>query len=318
MGRLSGFSLMCALDQRRVQRTAPVNAGQIRAAVREHHLPPYAETLAAFHREFVTELKAMISGIWLPGARRVLDLACGDGCYSVWLAEQGGPRVEVYAVDVSRDWLGMTQATARRSAANRPQTIAADALCLPFADDSIDLAWCAQSLYSLRNPESMLSEISRVLRPGGRLAVMENDSLHQLLLPWPASIELKIRAAELAANERATPNSKKFYIGRELRRRLTAAGFGSCGKRTYASTRSGPLSGDLRQFVSGYLEALRESVKDDLAAADLQTFDRMLRPGEPECFFDDSHITITSIDHVAWGDKPSLPSRDIPGSRPEE
>lgn len=292
-------------DQRRLGGAAPVDLGQIHQAVAERQLPRYAETLAAFHRAFAPELRAMIAEIWRPGTRRVLDLACGDGCYSVWLAEHAGAGAEVYAVDVSRDWLDMTQATARRSAASdRQQTIAADALRLPLATDSIDLAWCAQSLYSVRAPDRMLREIKRVLRPGGRLAVMENDSMHQLLLPWPPALELKVRAAELAANQRESRHPKKFYVGRELRRRLYDAGFCSCGKRTYASNRSGPLTADLRQFVVGYLQGLRESAKDDLTADDLLSFDKMMQPDEPECFFDDPHVTITSIDHVAWGDKP--------------
>lgn len=291
-------------DQRRQGGAAPVDLNQIQDAVAEHSLPRYAETLAAFHRAFAAELKAMIAAIWLPGSRRVLDLACGDGCYSVWLGEQAAGGAEVYAVDVSRDWLDMTQLTARHSAAaDRQQTIAADALRLPFADDSIDLAWCAQSLYSVPSPELVLHEIKRVLRPGGRVALMENDSLHQLLLPWHPKLELKVRAAELAARGRTSRHPDKYYVGRELRRHLFDAGFCSCGKRTYASNRSGPLSGDLRLYVVGYLQALRESIKADLASDDLQAFDRMMRPGEPECFFDDPHITITSIDHVVWGDK---------------
>jgi ubiquinone/menaquinone biosynthesis C-methylase UbiE len=292
-------------NPRRFARAAPVDLDEIHQAIAERRLPRYAETMAAFHRAFAPELRAMIASIWPAGAKRVLDLACGDGCYSVWLAEQAGEAAEVYAVDVSREWLDMAQATALRGAADRQQTIAADALRLPFAADSIDLVWCAQSLYSLPAPDAVLREAKRVLCPGGRLALMENDSLHQLLLPWPPALELRVRAAEMAANERASRHPDKFYVGRALRRRLADAGFGSCDKRTYASNRGGPLSGDVRQFVVGYLQSLRRWVKDDLAGDELQAFDRMLSPGRPECFFDDPHVTITSIDHLVWGEKPA-------------
>jgi ubiquinone/menaquinone biosynthesis C-methylase UbiE len=284
--------------------SVPVDLGHIDRAVAADRLPEYAETLAAFHRAFAPELRRMLADAWLRRARRVADVACGDGCYSVWLAELAGTSGRVYSVDLSRHWLNVARGTARRGAADgQQQTIAANALRLPFADNCLDFVWCAQSLYSLPDAAALLREVHRVLRSAGRVAVLENDSLHQLLLPWDAELELKIRTAELAALQRRTRHPDKFYVGRDLSRRLLEAGFTSCRKRTYATNRDGPLTGDVLVFVEGYLRALRDSVKDDLAPADLAAFDRLLAHGDRSYFLDDPSIAITTIDHVVCGHK---------------
>jgi ubiquinone/menaquinone biosynthesis C-methylase UbiE len=282
---------------------APVDLKAVDRAVECDRLPEYAETMAAFHRAFATELRAMLADVWTPGANRVLDLACGDGCYSVWLAELAGAVAQVYSVDVDREWLHLARQTAERGEADHQRPIEANALRLPFADNSLDFVWCAQSLYSLHDHDRVLAEVRRTLRPGGRVALLENDSLHQLLLPWDAELELKVRTAELAAIRRRSRRPEKFYVGRELRRRLADAGFHDCHKRTYASNREGPLQGDVRAFVEGYLRSLRSWAKDDLPPADLKAFDELLKRGKNNCWLDDTCMTITTIDYLVWGDK---------------
>ena len=54
----------------------------------EDELPPYAAMLAAFHRGHAAELRAMIADLPLRPGDQVLDMACGDGAYTCWLAER--------------------------------------------------------------------------------------------------------------------------------------------------------------------------------------------------------------------------------------
>ena len=266
-------------------------------------LPGYATMLAAYHRAYVVELRRMIAAVWPPAARRVLDLACGDGSYSAWLAELGGPSVEVCALDLKKTWLDVAQDTAEHAGATQQvRAVAASALALPFDDDSFDFVWCAQSLYSLPDTMAVLAELRRVLRPSGTIAVLENDTLHQVLLPWPAELEVNVRAAELAANRQTSNDAEKFYVGRELRRTLLRAGFVDCQKRTYATDRFGPLTGNERIFLLEYLRSLRSSVAPHLAASDLADLDRFI--SGPDSLFDDAEITVTCLDHVVWGVKP--------------
>jgi hypothetical protein len=54
-------------------------------------IPGYAPALAAYHRAFAEELQSMIAELPIGAGDRVLDVACGDGSYSGWLAEHVGP-----------------------------------------------------------------------------------------------------------------------------------------------------------------------------------------------------------------------------------
>jgi demethylmenaquinone methyltransferase/2-methoxy-6-polyprenyl-1,4-benzoquinol methylase len=100
-----------------------------------------------------------------PGMR-VLDLAAGTGTSSRPFADAGA---SVVAADFS---LGMLRAgTGRR--AERVVPVGADALHLPFADDSFDAVTISFGLRNVNDTALALREMLRVTRPGGRLVVCE-------------------------------------------------------------------------------------------------------------------------------------------------
>ena len=80
----------------------------------------------------------------------------------------------------------------------------------------------------------------RVLRPGGWLAVLEDDTLHHILLPWPVDVELEVRAAELAAFESETAAPARYYIGRWALRLLRRVGLKRVQEQALAATRQAP------------------------------------------------------------------------------
>ena len=104
---------------------------------------------------------------------RVLDVACGTGDLSLVLARAG--KAEVVGLDFCRPMLEI----ARRKAADDSRTVPfveGDALRLPFADETFDAATIAFGLRNLAGVGEGLKELRRVLRRGGRLAVLEFSS----------------------------------------------------------------------------------------------------------------------------------------------
>ncbi len=75
----------------------------------KHKLPSYATMMADYHRAFAPELKAMIDTLPIDRGERVLDFACGDGCYAQWLARRVGPAGQVLALDISPAFLDLAQ-----------------------------------------------------------------------------------------------------------------------------------------------------------------------------------------------------------------
>lgn len=93
----------------------------------------------------------------------VLDLAAGTAVSTVELAKSGA---RLIAADFS---LGMLKAGVNRDVPK----VAADALALPFADESFDAATISFGLRNVNDVGLALRELRRVLRPGGRLVICE-------------------------------------------------------------------------------------------------------------------------------------------------
>ena len=100
-----------------------------------------------------------------------LDVACGTGDLSLALAAEAKGAC-IIGLDFCRP---MLEIAAHKSAAGlaSPAFIEADALKLPFADESFDAVSIAFGLRNLASVEGGLRELRRVLKPGGRAAILE-------------------------------------------------------------------------------------------------------------------------------------------------
>lgn len=265
-------------------------------------LPAYTQMLEAYHRAFARELRAMLGELPLARGHRVLDLACGDGSYARWMAPRIAPTGHVIAMDLSREYLTLAQHYACAGAnALSIHPVAGDVQRLPFADQTFDVAWCAQSLYSLPEPGCVLQEMRRVVRRGGMVAVLENDPLHHLVLPWPVGLELDVRRAEWHSLAEAEAAPGKLEVGRRLYELFRQAGLEQCRLRTYASNRQAPLGADEHAFIEAYVQDLRRRVRPHLRAAVLRQFDRLLDPDSAFYLPRHSDFSFTCLDQVIWG-----------------
>ena len=122
-----------------------------------------------FHRRWKRETVRLARDGARPPAR-VLDLCCGSGDLA-FLAEKAGAR-EVVGVDFTFPML----AVARRrklEAGRESRFVQADALALPFPDAAFDVVTVAYGLRNVADLPASLSEMRRVLAPGGRVAILD-------------------------------------------------------------------------------------------------------------------------------------------------
>ena len=270
-----------------------------------HRLPAYYRMQASYHLAFATELRAMMAQLPISAGDHVLDVCCGDGTYTDWFLPFVSPNGRVTAVDNASSYLAL----ARRRVAKHPRksikVVKGSIQRLPFKNNSFDVVWCAQSLFSLPDPLQALKEMARVVRRGGIVAVLEDDTLHQLLIPWPVKLELALRKAEWDAFERESNDARKYYVARGLRALFCKAGLRPQKKRTYAFQRALPLTPPEQTYIAEYLKDLVQRTAPYLSSSDAEMASRFLSPRSPEYLPRQAHFSMTCLDHVMWGKKPS-------------
>jgi SAM-dependent methyltransferase len=108
----------------------------------------------------------------LRGDERVLDVGGGFGGPARILAHEVGCKVTV--LDLTEEFcLVGAMLTKRTGLADRVAFRHGDALNMPFADETFEVVWTQHSTMNIADKERLYSEIRRVLRPGGRLAMHE-------------------------------------------------------------------------------------------------------------------------------------------------
>lgn len=105
----------------------------------------------------------------LPRAR-YLDLGVGDGLLTLMLAEVAE---SVTAVDLSREMLSQLRARAKRRGITNVETVEAPIEDLPLPEDSFDVVVLSQALHHADKPSKALQEARRVLKPHGRILVLD-------------------------------------------------------------------------------------------------------------------------------------------------
>jgi SAM-dependent methyltransferase len=180
----------------------------------------YIAALESFHQlEQLQELKTLAHeriGIG-PGAH-VLEVGCGFGLETLRLARLASQDGRVTGCDLSSDFL----AEARHRARLAGFDIAfeqARAEALPFPDRSFDIVWSERTLIYVPDVRQAVSEMHRVLRPEGRVALIEPDIS-------TSTINLKDRALlwRVMGHE-ANANVAHGYLPGQLHSVLVEVGF---------------------------------------------------------------------------------------------
>lgn len=102
---------------------------------------------------------------------RVLDVACGTGVAARLAAGKTGAGSNVTAADVNGPMLDAAAEFAAEAGLSGIEWVECDAAKMPFEDSAFDVVLCQQGLQFMPDKAGALSEMSRVLKPGGRLAL---------------------------------------------------------------------------------------------------------------------------------------------------
>jgi hypothetical protein len=135
------------------------------------------------------------------------------------------------------------------------------------------------------------------------VAVLENDALHHVILPWPVALELPLRAAELRAFQAAGRAQQGFEVGRRLPAILAAAGLEPLRLTTHAFDRQAPLALQERELLRCYLEDLLQRVAPHVEPALLGELQLLVDPDSTKYLLRQPHLSMTWLCVLAMGRK---------------
>jgi SAM-dependent methyltransferase len=156
-------------DRTDAQDALPRNTGAIQAVWASglgSMLYDNAQTLA---RRLMSFWELPLEWLNIPPGGVALDVGSGPGNVTAALARAAGPDALALGVDISEPMLARA---VRAEAGPQVGFLRADAQQLPFRDETVDAAVSIAVLQLIPNPAATLAEMARVLRPGGRMAVM--------------------------------------------------------------------------------------------------------------------------------------------------
>lgn len=153
------------------------------------------------------EKRKAIEALGLRPGSRVLDVACGPGNFTSAYADAVSPGGLAVGLDLSRP---MLQQALRSNAAPGTAYLVGSALQLPFDDATFDAVACYGALYLMPEPFRALTEVARVVRPGGRVAIMTTTAPD---------------AVRGVAQQLARPSGLRIFGPDDVTGRLREAGF---------------------------------------------------------------------------------------------
>ena len=135
-------------------------------------------------RRTINSVEKLLHFVQLEGKRNCLEIGCGSGATSKYIAEKY--LLEVTGVDIDPEEIKL----ARKKTVNLPPVhfSQADATSLPFPDSCFDIVLCYKVLHHVPDWSKAFNEISRVLKPGGYFMYVDFVVPHWTLRFWSSRL----------------------------------------------------------------------------------------------------------------------------------
>jgi arsenite methyltransferase len=197
--------------------------------------------------DMAAQRRAMLELLDLKEGEHVLDVGSGNGIFAREMLEIVTESGHVCGVDSAEPMVAMATGLCPNG-----RFLQGDATDLPVADLSFDAATASQLLCFVADVDSALSEMFRVLKPGGRLVILDSD--------W-GSLVWNCRDQALMDRTIAmlTGPYADAHVPRTLSRRLVAAGFRITDRRAFSILNWAPNADSYSQQTVGFIKPMMDA-----------------------------------------------------------
>lgn len=253
-------------------------------------------------------LQDIVTWLGIGPGMRLLDAGCGPGTFAALAADAGA---EVVAVDVNSEVLEKArEQAARLGVQERIRFETASLLDLPFDAEQFDLIWVSMVLHHIDDPVAAVTELRRILKPGGRLAIREGG-LPLRLIPFDIGLgepglqdRLKVASNQwFAAMQRDTLGGLPYPYG--WARLLRDGGFEAVTAKSFALDALPPFEPWTLELL---IRQMRHSIERTeygafLSAEDWALVESLTDPANPNALHHRDDLHAQQADSVYVGVK---------------
>ena len=180
----------------------------------------FSETIVQQFRRHTVDSHAAHLRPYLEPGLRVLDFGCGPGTITVGLARAVEPG-EVHGIDMEASQVDIARSVAEAGGHDNATFHVGDVTDLPFEDGFFDLAHGHAIFTHVPDTQAAMSEVKRVLKPGGIISCREAIFRYSFQAPSFEVLDIGwVMFSELVAADDGHPD-----FGKDLKRHLVEAGF---------------------------------------------------------------------------------------------
>ncbi len=241
----------------------------------------YLEKLALSYPLRESIIHSILERLQLPIGSYGLDAGCGIGDITLMLARAVGPDGRVKGIDISKEFVEHAKKLSLEAGlSDRVHFEEGNLTSLPFNDDSFGWLWsmdCAAFMPSrgMISQEKLLQELSRVVKPGGKLALLVWSS--QQLLPGYPHLEARLNTTAMGTAPFQENSDPKTHFLRVLDW-FEKPNLENPSVNTFVKTIHAPISEEIKKSVTSLIQMRWNPKSSELSQKDYTSYQRVCNP----------------------------------------